>query len=34
MALPSLFKKRYTEKKLHNKIFRRVFIPADKKWLA
>jgi uncharacterized protein (TIGR03545 family) len=34
MALPSLFRKHYTEKKLNAKILKRVFIPKDREWLA
>ncbi|MDR2587896.1 MAG: TIGR03545 family protein [Spirochaetales bacterium] len=34
MAAPSVFRKKYTEKKLTAKILNRVYIPQDRKWLA
>ncbi|MDR1315420.1 MAG: TIGR03545 family protein [Spirochaetales bacterium] len=33
MALPSLFRKKYSEKRLNSRILGRVFIPGDKAWL-
>ena len=31
--LPKIFKKTYTEKKLNKKIYKKVFVPEDKKYL-
>jgi uncharacterized protein (TIGR03545 family) len=33
MAVPSLFRKRYTGKKFDKKILSRIFIPKDREWL-